>query len=53
VIKIPMRECVIRTIYKMPWIASLRKLYPLGIVLASACVETQFIASYRMSLQTI
>jgi len=23
------------------------KLYPLGIVLASACVETQFIASYK------
>ena len=35
--------------YKMPWIASLRKLCPLGIVLASACVETQFIASYKGS----
>ena len=35
--------------YKMPWIASLRKLCLLGIVLASACVETQFIASYKGS----
>jgi len=26
VIKIPMRECVIRSIYKTQWIASLRKI---------------------------
>ena len=48
--EIPMREYVIRSILQDAMnCVSTEKLCLLGIVLASACVETQFIASYKGS----